>query len=110
MTLDLRSVLSTILNRSVELTGAEAGVIFRYTRADRSFRFVEAVGWDDATAQRVRQLTVGEGLTALGEVIASRAPLQIADLRARPSNPLRDSSLAAGYRSVLVVQIGRAHV
>ena len=32
-TLDLRAVLSTILTRSVGLTGAEAGVIFRYSRA-----------------------------------------------------------------------------
>src|SRR5207245_10200106 len=35
-TLDLRSVLSTILNRSIDLAGADAGVIFRYSRAERA--------------------------------------------------------------------------
>ena len=41
-------VLSTILNRSVALAGADAGVIFRYSRAERAFRFVEAVGYSEA--------------------------------------------------------------
>src|SRR5206468_1239322 len=47
-TLDLRAVLSTILTRSVGLAGADAGAVFRYSRADRSFRLAEAVGWDAA--------------------------------------------------------------
>ena len=104
-TLDLRSVLVTILNRSMALAEADAGVIFRYSRAERAFRFVEAVGWDEATVKEVRDLNVAEAVTALGEAVANRAPLQIADLRTRPSNPLRDSSLAAGYRSVLIVPL-----
>src|SRR5207237_745286 len=53
-TLDLGDVLSTILNRSVGLTGADAGVIFRYGQAERVFRLVEAVGWDDALVEQVR--------------------------------------------------------
>jgi GAF domain-containing protein len=104
-TLDLRAVLSTILNRSVELTGADAGVIFRYSRAQRSFRFVEAVGYDQTIAQRVRDVSVTEDVTALGEAMASRAPVQIPDLRERAGNPLRDAALAAGYRSVLIVPL-----
>jgi signal transduction histidine kinase len=104
-TLDLHSVLVTILNRSIALAEADAGVIFRYSRAERAFRFVEAVGWDEATVTQVRDLSVGETVTALGEAIANRAPLQIADLRTRPSNPLRDSSIAQGFRSVVIVPL-----
>ena len=47
-TLDLRTVLSTILNASLGVTWANAGAIFRYSRAERAFRLVEAVGWDEA--------------------------------------------------------------
>jgi GAF domain-containing protein len=43
-TLDLRAVLSTILNASLGVTWANAGAIFRYSRAERAFRLVEAVG------------------------------------------------------------------
>src|SRR5947207_9931919 len=35
-TLDLRAVLSTILDRSLALAGADAGAIFRYSRAERA--------------------------------------------------------------------------
>jgi signal transduction histidine kinase len=104
-TLDLHSVLVTILNRSITLAGADAGVIFRYSRAERAFRFVEAVGWDEATVDAVRDLNVGETVTALGQAVANRAPLQIPDLLQRPSNPLRDSAIAAGFHSALIVPL-----
>jgi GAF domain-containing protein/HAMP domain-containing protein len=104
-TLDLRAVLSTILTRSVGLIGAEAGVIFRYSRAERAFRFVEAVGYTEAMVRDVRALDVGENVTGMGQAVASRVPLQIPDLRERPPNPLRDQAIAAGYRSVLIVPL-----
>jgi GAF domain-containing protein/anti-sigma regulatory factor (Ser/Thr protein kinase) len=103
--LDLRHVLVTILNRSVSLTGSDAGAIFRYSRAERAFHFVEAAGYSEAMVGEVRDLNVGETMTALGDAIAKRAPLQIGDLRTRPPNPLRDSALAAGFRSVLLVPL-----
>ena len=53
-TLDLRSVLSAILTASLGVTWANAGAIFRYIRAERAFRLVEAVGWDEALARSVR--------------------------------------------------------
>ncbi len=104
-TLDQRAVLSTILNRSVALAGADSGVIYRYSLAQRSFRFVEAVGYSEAQVREVRDLDVGENVTGMGEAIARRAPLQVPDLRERPPNPLRDLAVAAGYRSVLIVPL-----
>jgi signal transduction histidine kinase len=104
-TLDLRGVLSTILGRSVALTGADAGAIFRYSRAERAFRLVEAAGLDDAFARRVRDLRVAEAETVMTEAAARRTPIQLADLAARPRTPLVDASLAAGLHSVLIVPL-----
>jgi GAF domain-containing protein/CheY-like chemotaxis protein/HPt (histidine-containing phosphotransfer) domain-containing protein len=104
-TLDLKAVLSKILTGSVQLTGAEAGVIFRYSRAERAFRFVEAVGYTETMVREVRELNIPENMTGMGEAIARRAPLQIPNLRERPPNPLRDQALAAGYGSVLIVPL-----
>jgi signal transduction histidine kinase/HAMP domain-containing protein len=104
-TLDLRAVLTTILSRSVGLTGADAGAVFRYDRAARIFRLVEAVGWDNALRRAVGDLRIAEHETAMGEAAARRAPIQLADLGARPSAPLRDASLAAGFRGVLIVPL-----
>src|SRR5262249_6772315 len=104
-TLDLRSVLSTILTSSLGVTWANAGAIFRYSRAERAFRLVEAVGWDDALLQSVRTLRLAEAETAMGEAVARRIPVQLADTTQRASNPLRDLTLAAGYHSALIVPL-----
>ncbi len=103
-TLDLRSVLSAILTASLGVTWANAGAVFRYARADRSFRLVEAVGWNEALAHTVRELRVGETESAMGEAVARRMPIQLPDIAQRPS-PLRDLTLAAGYHSALIVPL-----
>jgi GAF domain-containing protein/FixJ family two-component response regulator/HPt (histidine-containing phosphotransfer) domain-containing protein len=103
--LDVRSVLSTILTRSVGITGADAGAVFRYRLADRTFSLVEAFGWEDALLRSVGEMRIPENVTALGEAAAQRKPLQLADLEQRPSAPLRDMSLAAGYRAALIVPL-----
>ncbi len=104
-TLDLRAVLSTILGRSVALIGADAGAVFRYSRAERAFRLVEAAGLDDAFALRVRDLRVAEAETVMTEAAARRTPIQLADLALRPKTPLVEASLAAGLHSALIVPL-----
>jgi len=104
-TLDLGAVLSTILNRSVALSGADAGAIFRYSEVQQAFRLAEAVGWDEELVNRVSKLRIAEHETGMGEATRTRRPLQLADLASRPSYPLRDATLAAGFRSVLIVPL-----
>jgi signal transduction histidine kinase len=104
-TLDLRTVLSTVLNASLGVTWANAGAVFRYSRAERAFRLVEAVGWDEALTRSVRELRLAETETAMGEAVARRTPVQLADTAQRASNPLRDITLAAGFHSALIVPL-----
>src|SRR5262249_59845058 len=52
-----------------------------------------------------RAMRIDENMTLMGEAVLHRAPTQIADLRERPGNVLRDANLAAGYRSVLIVPL-----
>jgi GAF domain-containing protein len=104
-TLDLRSVLSTILTSSLGMTWANAGAVFRYNRAERAFRLVEAVGWDEALTRSVRDLRLAETESAMGEAVARRMPVQLADTARRASNPLRDLTLAAGFHSALIVPL-----
>ena len=104
-TLDLRSVLATILTRSVALTGADAGAVFRYNRAERSFRLVEAAGLEERFAGAMRDVNVAEAETAMSEAAARRAPIQLTDLAQRPTTPLVEASLAAGLRSALIVPL-----
>jgi len=103
--LELRAVLSTILTRSVGMTGADAGAVFRYRLADRSFSLVEAFGWNDALSRSIGEQRIPDDETAMGEAASRRAPVQLPDLAERPSAPLRDVSLAAGYRAALIVPL-----
>ena len=104
-TLDLRTVLSTVLNASLGVTWANAGAIFRYSRVERAFRLVEAVGWDEALLGSVGDLRVAEAETAMSEATSQRISIQLADLANRPSAPLRDITLAAGFHSALIVPL-----
>jgi GAF domain-containing protein/HAMP domain-containing protein/anti-sigma regulatory factor (Ser/Thr protein kinase) len=104
-TLDLRTVLSTVLNASLGVTWANAGAVFRYSRAERAFRLVEAVGWDEALTRSVQELRIAETESAMGEAAAGRVPIQLPDLAQRASYPLRDITLAAGFHSALIVPL-----
>jgi len=104
-TLDLRAVLSTILTASLGVTWANAGAVYRYSRAERAFRLVEAAGWDEALTRSVSDLRIAETETAMGEAVARRMPVQLADTAQRASNPLRDVTLAAGFHSALIVPL-----
>jgi signal transduction histidine kinase len=104
-TLDLRAVLSTILTASLGVTWANAGAVFRYSRAERAFRLVEAVGLDDAFAGSVRGQRIAEAETAMREATARREPIQLSELAVWPSAPLRDAALAAGFHSALIVPL-----
>ncbi|MGC2203357.1 MAG: GAF domain-containing protein, partial [Stellaceae bacterium] len=74
-TLDLRTVLSTVLNASLGVTWANAGAVFRYSRVERAFRLVEAVGWDEALTRSVREMRLAETETAMGEAVERRMPV-----------------------------------
>jgi len=104
-TLDLGAVLSTVLNRSVGITGADAGAVFRYQQAERAFQLVEAVGWDVALVRLVNDLKVRESESAMGEAARRRMPIQLADVVARTSHPMRDAMLAGGFHAALVVPL-----
>jgi hypothetical protein len=62
-TLNLRAILSTILTRSVGVAGADAGAIFRYNRAEHSYRLVEEIGWDATLARSLGDFRIAEAET-----------------------------------------------
>jgi signal transduction histidine kinase len=84
---------------------ANAGAVFRYSRAERAFHLVEAVGWDEALARSVSELHVAETESAMGQAMAARTPVELPDLAAATATPLREATLAAGFRSALIVPL-----
>ena len=103
--LDLKVVLKTIVDRAVELSGTDAGSIYYYRPEVGRFELGETSGLDEDVVARFRQLDIALRQTGMGEAIAQREPVQIADLMKRPSNVLRDAALEAGLRAALVVPL-----
>src|SRR5262249_19610748 len=104
-TLDLKVVLKTIVDRAVELSGTDGGSIFYYREDIGRFELGETTGHDEDVIARYRKLDIAAGQTGLGEAIATRRPLQVSDILNRPSNPLRDAAIEAGFRAALIVPL-----
>jgi signal transduction histidine kinase/putative methionine-R-sulfoxide reductase with GAF domain len=104
-TLDFNVVLKTIVDRAVELSGADASLIFYFRRETGRFELGETTGLHEQATEGYRRLDIRETETGLGEAITSRQPVQVADITKRTSNPLRNAALEAGMRAALVVPL-----
>jgi signal transduction histidine kinase len=104
-TLDLKVVLTTIVDRAVELSGTDAGSIFYYREETGTFELGESSGLDDGVIARLRKLDISAKEGGLAEAIAKRQPLQIPDLNQRAGDPLRDAVIEAGFRASLIVPL-----
>ena len=107
-TLDLQTVLDTIVTRAVQLSGTGGGFIYEYDDATETFhlRATHRVEDELADAFRAEPIRLGEGAT--GRAAATRAPVQITDtLDENEYNFSRIRSLLArlGYRSILAVPL-----
>ncbi|CAL80557.1 Putative Adenylate/Guanylate cyclase [Bradyrhizobium sp. ORS 278] len=95
--LDLNAVLPTVASRALEITGADAVLIYSYDAGERRFRLVEAKGVDRDGAHEV----LDEQTSLLSESVRSGEPIAIAELESAPEHPLRDVAVAAGFHAVL---------
>src|SRR6266851_3467968 len=101
--LDLNAVLPTVASRALEITRADAVLIYGYDAAKRQFNMVEAQGIDRSAGGE--HLTIDEGKSILSGASASGEPIAIADLANVADFPMRDAAVEAGFHSVLVVPL-----
>jgi class 3 adenylate cyclase/HAMP domain-containing protein len=101
--LDLNAVLPTVAARALEITRADAVLIYGYDAAKHQFNLAESIGIDkSADGQHV---SIPEDQTVLGEAARKGEPVAIADLSSAAETSLREVAVAAGYHSVLVVPL-----
>jgi signal transduction histidine kinase len=106
-TLDLDTVLTTIISRANQLSGTEGGLIFEYDDVSEELhlRAVQNIDEELVRALRERPLRKGEGVT--GRVVETRAPFQVPEITAEGAYPVRDIFIRAGYRALLAVPLVR---
>jgi signal transduction histidine kinase len=103
-TLDLESVLSTIVAKAVQLSETEAGAIYVYEEADRKFDLRATYGMAPELIENIKHHDIGRA-DVIAQAAEKRTPMQIPDLRDEPSTPVHDLILRAGYRALLVVPL-----
>lgn len=101
--LDLNAVLPTIAARALEISHADAVVIYGYDAERRRFNLVEADGIDQSVEGD--HVTIDEGENILSDAAKSGEPIAIADLDHAAAQPLRDVAVNAGFHAVLVVPL-----
>jgi signal transduction histidine kinase/HAMP domain-containing protein len=106
--LELETVLETIVARAAQLSAAHAGVIYEYDSATQELHVQSAYRLDDDLAEimRVAPLRLGEGVA--GRAVAQRAPFQVADVldkHAYDVGRIQTTFERHGYRSVVAVPL-----
>lgn len=101
--LDLEAVLSTVAARALEITKADAVLIYGFDAGSRRFDLVEASGIEKSAAGD--HLVIGSDDSLLGAAAANGQPIAIEDLASAEANPLNEVAASAGFRSVLVVPL-----
>src|SRR5262245_43703436 len=108
-TLDLQTVLTTIVSYAVHLSGADAGIVYEYDEATQEFylRTAQDLEVEVLTALRTTPPRLGEG--AMGQAAVLRQPVPISDVREAEPYPenLRHLLVQAGLCSLLAVPLLR---
>jgi two-component system, NtrC family, sensor kinase len=108
-TLDLGTVLTTIVSRAVQLSGLDGGVVFEYDENTEEFvqRVATETGAALAEARRTTRIRKGEGV--LGQTAITLEPVQVPDITVPGAyaGRLRETLIESGVRAILAVPMVR---
>jgi GAF domain-containing protein len=108
-TLDLETVLTTIVSRAVQLSGLDGGVVFEYSEGTEEFlhRAATETGETLAEARRTTRVRRGEGV--VGQTALTLEPAQVPDITMPGAydSRLRGNLIESGVRGILAVPMLR---
>jgi PAS domain S-box-containing protein len=106
-TLDLETVLSTIVAKAVQLSTTDAGAIYVFDDMQREFHLRATYAMDQALIDALSKQHIGVDETNVTLALAQREPTQIADLSKEAPNEINEITLRAGYRARLTAPLFR---
>jgi two-component system NtrC family sensor kinase len=104
--LDLDTVLATIISRAAQLSQADEGTIYEFDKAEEVFVPKSAFGMSAERLEGLRERRVRLGETHLGRAAVLRAPVHVEDVQQDPTNP-DVGALLEGIHAVLAVPLLR---
>jgi GAF domain-containing protein len=103
-TLDLDTLLSTIVAKAAQLSETDAGTIYEFDKQSDRFELRATYGMDETMIARIREQHIRIGDFGIGHAAANRAPLQIPDLHKDPSATI-EIVIRAGFRALLIIPL-----
>ena len=103
-TLDLETVLATIVAKAVQLSSTEAGVIYVFDELDQTFRVRATYGLSEELIAAVQAQYVAIS-DAIRQATWNRQPQEIADIGDEPPSPVREIAMRGGFRARLMVPL-----
>ena len=108
-TIDLQTVLSTIIAKAVELSGTDAGTIFVFDEASEEFHVHASYGMDEHLIAAIKDHHIQLGETMVSQAALQRRPMQLADARQDTSSLVLDVVQRAGFRALLTIPLPLPH-
>ena len=105
-TLDLETVLTTIVGRAVQLSRTDAGAIYVFDEDRQEFCLHATYGMSEMMIAAITDRHIGLGDANIGAAVTQRKPIQVPDIRNQPS-PINEIILREGYRGILIVPLLR---
>jgi len=104
-TLDLETVLTTIVSRAVELSGLDGGIVSEYEEATEEFVQRAASQTGNVLASVLRGIRYRKGEGAIGQTAITRQPVQVPDITVPGAydSRVRTNLIESGVRAVLAV-------
>jgi signal transduction histidine kinase len=109
-TLDLETVLATIVSHAVQLSSTDCGVIYEYNETNQEFHLRASHRMEAEVVEVLRNAPIHLGQGATGQAATTRAPVEVSDIaNAREYTGARARPLLVrlGYRSLLSVPLLR---
>jgi signal transduction histidine kinase len=106
-TLDLETVLTTIVSRAVQLTRTDAGTIYVFDEDKQEFKLRATYGMSEAMIVAITDRRIGVGEAHIGQAAKERRPIQVAEVRDEAPTPVNEINLREGYRAILIVPLLR---
>ena len=107
-TLDLDTVLETIVARAVQITGLDSGSIYEYDPHTAEFHLRATENADAEMLAALRRTSIRKGEGAVGRTAVTGKPVQIFDIQDPGyQTRLREVLVRGGHRAILAVPLLR---
>jgi signal transduction histidine kinase len=106
-TLDLEQVLTTIVQRAVELSRTDAGAIYVFDEERQEFKLRATYGMSDEMIVAITDRRISTGDAHIGPAATERRPIQVADIEKELLTPVNEINLREGFRAVLIMPLLR---